>query len=206
MTVNRIAHLLVALLALAGIGLQYAIILRHHPEGLALRSIRFVSFFTILTNMLVGVTALAIAAGRGRLCRWAVRPDHRTAVALHILIVAIVFHAVLRHMVPPGAIGWWANMLVHQATPAAWTLCWLLFRPHGGIAPGAPLHWMLYPLVYVLWTLIHGALGGWYPYPFLDVAKLGYPAALLNIAVVAAAFLSLGYALRWLDGRLADRR
>jgi hypothetical protein len=37
-------------------------------------------------------------------------------------------------------------------------------------------------------VLIRGAFSGYYPYPFLDVTKLGYPQTLLNSAFIAVAF------------------
>jgi hypothetical protein len=62
-----------------------------------------------------------------------------------------------------------------------------------------------YPLVYLVWTLLHGAVTGWYPYPFVDVADLGYPRALINIAGLVVAFLSLEAALVGV-GRMLARR
>ena len=55
-----------------------------------------------------------------------------------------------------------------------------------------------------MWTLLHGAVSGWYPYPFLDVSELGYPRTLLNIAGLVLAFLVLELALVGI-GRLHAR-
>ena len=52
------------------------------------------------------------------------------------------------------------------------------------------------------WTLVHGALTGWYPYPFTDVAEIGYPRALLNMAGLIAIFLALVAALAAIGKRL----
>nr|WP_047167191.1 Pr6Pr family membrane protein [Sphingomonas sp. Y57] len=202
---SRAAHALVAACAATGVALHYLVVLGHHGE-VALRSVRFLSYFTILTNMLVAVSGLAIAAGRGRFAVLAARPAWRAAVTLDILVVALVYHLLLRNVTLPGAIGGTANALVHQLVPAAWTICWLLFPPHGAIDRAAPWRWLLYPLGFALWTLLHGAIGGWYPYPFMDAARLGYPTMLANILAIGVLFLGLGYGLRWVDGRLGIPR
>lgn len=202
--IRRAAHGAVALFAATGVALHYVVVLGHDGE-VAMRSIRFLGYFTILTNMLVAATAFGIARGGGRLAALAARPAWRTMVTLDILVVALIYHLLLRDVVLPGAIGWTANMLVHQLVPATWIACWLAFAPHGGIDRAAPLRWLLYPLGYALWTLVHGAVGGWYPYPFMDVGVLGYPAVLANVAGIGLLFLLLGHALRWADGRLARR-
>jgi len=199
----RIAWLLVALAAIAGIGFSYAAG-PFVPTPPGLRLLRFSSFFTISTNALVAWAAIGLALPPGR--GWhdrAARPAVGGAVTLYILVVALIFHLLLGNMVRPGLSGWLGNMLVHQAAPAGWLLCWLAFGRHGGLDARAPLRWMAWPLAYTGWTLAHGAASGWYPYPFLDAAALGYPAALRNIALVALVFLGLGHALRGVDARLA---
>lgn len=51
--------------------------------------------------------------------------------------------------------------------------------------------------------MVHGAATGWYTYPFLDVADLGYPRVLANIVGLVLVFLILElspHAARDLDG------
>jgi hypothetical protein len=201
---SRAVHALVAACAATGVVLHYLIVLAHDGEVMV-RSIRFLSYFTILTNMLVAATAVGIAMGRGRLAALTGRPSWRAAVTLDILVVALVYHLLLRDVILPGAVGWTANALVHQIVPAAWTASWFAFPPHGAIDRTAPWRWLLYPLGFALWTLLHGAIGGWYPYPFMDAGRLGYATALANMLGIGALFLGLGYVLRWLDGRLGFR-
>lgn len=207
MTISKastIGHAAVALFATTGLVLHYLVVLGHAGE-VAVRTVRFFSYFTILTNILIAASALGIAIGGGRWSALVSRPAWRTAVTLHIIVVALIYHVLLRGIVLPGQMGWWANMLVHQLVPATWTICWLAFAPHGGIDRASPLRWLLYPLGFGAWTLVHGAIGGWYPYPFMDVAQFGYPAVLRNMTVVALLFAGLGYALRWVDARLGRR-
>jgi hypothetical protein len=53
-------------------------------------------------------------------------------------------------------------------------------------------YWLIFPLVYAFYVLIHGAVSHYYPYPFLDVASFGYGRVLLNMAGLTAMFGTLG--------------
>lgn len=52
------------------------------------------------------------------------------------------------------------------------------------------------------YSLIHGAVTGYYPYPFLDVTQLGYQRVLLNMAALTAVFALLGLVLVGIDRML----
>ena len=52
---------------------------------------------------------------------------------------------------------------------------------------------------YAAASLLHGAVTGFYPYPFLEVGQLGYERVLLNMGVLMAAFAVLGLILVGID-------
>lgn len=54
--------------------------------------------------------------------------------------------------------------------------------------------WLAAPLVWTTFTLIRGAVDGWYPYPFLNPANGGYG----TVAIYAAGILVLFLAVVWL--------
>ena len=205
MKAERAWHALVALLALVGLGIEYRVTVAGHPGQIVGRTIVFLSFFTILTNALVMLASLGAAFGAGRLHRWTAGPAMSTAISVHITVVAVIFQLLLAKLVHLSPLGWWGNMLVHQLVPALWLAGWLGLAPHGGIGRWAPLRWLIYPLAYTAWILIHGAATGWYPYPFMDVGQYGIGPTAAKMAVIALFFAGLGYAYRWIDGRLATR-
>ena len=47
---------------------------------------------------------------------------------------------------------------------------------------------MAFPALFGAWTLVHGALSGFYPYPFMNVAKRGYPAVAATMVEMSLAF------------------
>jgi len=61
---------------------------------------------------------------------------------------------------------------------------WLLFVPKTTIHWRNSPAWLIYPIGYVIVALIRGAIFKWYPYPFLEADKLGYPQVLLNIVML----------------------
>ena len=69
---------------------------------------------------------------------------------------------------------------------------------------------LIWPAVWLAYTFVHGALSGWYPYPFLNVAKIGYPAALANTVAVlggAGVLVLLFKGLdRWVPAPLSSMR
>ncbi|PXA86177.1 hypothetical protein DMC47_35405 [Nostoc sp. 3335mG] len=200
---DRAWHALVACLALIGLGIEYRVTVAGHPGQIVSRTIVFLSFFTILTNILVLLASIGASFGNGRLHRWTSGPSISTAISVHITVVAVIFQLLLASLIHLTPLGWWGNMLVHQLVPALWVIGWIVFAPHGGIDRTAPLHWLIYPLVYTVWVLAHGAITGWYPYPFMDVGKYGISPTAAKMAVIALFFAGLGYAYRWIDGRLA---
>lgn len=199
MTLSRLWYGVTALLALIGLGIEYQVTIASHPGQLASRTLIYLSFFTILTNALVMVASLGLARHSGHLHRWAKRPTTRTAISVYITVVAVIFQLLLAKLVHLSPLGWWGNMLVHQLVPALWLAGWVAFGQHGGIARSAPPHWLVYPLVYAAWTFAHGATSGWYPYPFMNVARKGLSTVIRNLLLMALFFAALGYAYRWID-------
>lgn len=165
------------------------------PEpGTAERLVRFFSYFTITTNIIVAVTTTVIAFFPAtRFGQFFSRPGVQTAVATYISIVGVVYSLFLRGVWSP--VGWQAvaDHALHDVVPVLYVFYWLIFAPKSGIAWVSPLKWLIYPLVYIAYSLIRGAFAAWYPYWFVDVTKLGYPTALTNTAFVLAAFVVFGY-------------
>jgi len=58
---------------------------------------------------------------------------------------------------------------------------------------------LITPIVYGLWTMGHGALSNWYPYPFVNATKLGHHGVLMNMAGFLGAFVAVALALVVVD-------
>lgn len=188
----------VALLGFAAVVTEIATIV----ERGTFSPVNFFSYFTIESNVLVSITllvsALAVAMGvSGRL------DVLRSAVTVYILIVGIGFSVLLAGIedttltaVP------WDNVVLHYLVPIAVLVDYLLDPPERRLHLKDGLVWLLFPIVYVTYSLVRGEINGWYPYPFLDPETDGYAA----VAFTVACLLALGVGLTWLVTRWSGRR
>jgi hypothetical protein len=186
------------LVAVAG---QYWLV-THGKGGAALptSSVHFFSFFTILTNLLTALAMLApVVAPDSGLGRFLDRPSVRTAIVGYIVIVGTVYYTLLRKLDNATGLHLYLEYVLHYVTPPLFVLDWLLFVPKGEIGWRNGVDSLTYPIAYLAWTLAHGAFAGWYPYPFIDVSKLGYGRMLLNSAGLILAFLAIELLLVALD-------
>jgi hypothetical protein len=152
------------------------------------RTINFFSYFTILTNILA---ALAMTLSILKPGSYFDRPSVRTAIAAYIIVVAVTYHLILRDLWDPQGLQWIADITLHYVTPIQFALDWHLFVPKRAIPWSTALTALVYPLVYMGWTLWHGSWSGFYPYPFVDVSQIGLQKALENAGGMTAAFLVL---------------
>ena len=193
-----------AALALVGLAVQFV-----WMQGQAVHvdawwmTLRFLSYFTILSNALVALTCAAAALGpHSAAGRLALRPALRGAVLLYILITALVYHLVLAGRWYPHGAALLADTLLHTVVPALYALGWLWIAPARGLhwrhLPG----WLLLPVLYFLWAMLLGGVLHAYPYPFLNLARLGLESLLRNAAVLLGVFVLLGALLVLLDRSL----
>jgi hypothetical protein len=151
---------------------QYAVTYEHTFSG----TLNYFSLFTILSNILVALTfTCAALAPSSALGRFLLRPTVALATAVYITVTGVTFYLLLASLY--NLEGWTKefNHLLHYVMPPAFVLFWLIFVPKGTLTLATVL-WMMVPgLIYGGWILLYGAISGWYPYPFVDVTKLGYP-------------------------------
>jgi hypothetical protein len=92
-----------------------------------------------------------------------------------------------------------ADELLHYATPILFLIDWLAFVPKGYVPWTMIGTSLIAPMVYGFWTMGHGALTNWYPYPFVDVGKIGYHRALMNMVACLGVFGAVALALVLID-------
>ena len=150
-------------------------------------------FFTIISNFALAIAMTAVAAGK--------RPSPTVlgGLTLAILLVGIVYVTLLRGLHTLSGPALVADYLLHYASPVAMAAYWLLFTPRGRLRWSAPWLWVLFPAAYLIYVLVRGQLDHRYPYPFIDVAKLGWTQVALNSAGIAFGFVLAGFLLVWID-------
>lgn len=205
LTASRVVHALIAVIISISLVIQMVLVVTGGADarsggidmsvGLDIRLARLFSAFTILSNIIVLVTAILLVIRPirdGRLWR-VVRLD----ALLSIVITGVVYAVVLAPQV--NLTGWAFVITVgfHYLSPWLTLGAWLLFGPRPRFTWSTVAWAFVWPTAWVLYTFIHGSISGWYPYPFLDVTKLGFEGAALNslmvlvVAIVFAVLLKL---------------
>lgn len=154
-------------------------------------------FFTIIGNLLVLVAFLALAMGRP------LSPRLIGGTMLTILLVGIVHFLLLRGLLELSGGAQLADTLLHQVTPALVPLWWLAFARKGDLGWIDPWFWTLLPACYLPYALARGLMGGKYPYPFLNIDKLGWGGVAVNALVISLGYILAGHLVVWIDHRLA---
>jgi hypothetical protein len=161
-------------------------------------------FFTILSNLLFAATnaVLVIDPRRGS----TVFSGLRLSGVLSMIVTGVVFHIALRglHDLHGTAAG--ADFLLHTVSPVMAVISWLVVGPRGVVSRQVIGLTLVYPVLWLIATLIRGAIVGFYPYPFLDATTHGYLRVIINSLIVAVLFLVLALGAARLDRVLPGRR
>lgn len=163
----------------------------------------FFSFFTIQSNILA-VAALFALVVRARSRRTPLFDGVRGAAVLYMAITGIVFALLLSGLQEElqTAIPW-VDFIVHKLMPVVLVADLLIDPPRHRLPRWTALAWLAYPVGWFAYTLVRGANVDWYPYPFVDVSKLGYDGVLARSVVLVLGFAAAGAALLWVANRRA---
>lgn len=177
-----------------------AVLVPENPPPLAQRVLRFFSYFTIQSNILVLVCSITLVGdpqrdGPG----WRVL---RQCAMTGIVVTGIVHFVLLRPLLHLTGWHYATDKLLHLVIPSLAVVGWLLFGPRARVTWRAIGYGVLWPIGWLLYTLVVGAVTGWYPYPFLDVSSNGAARVGVVCLVIAALFFALAAVLLLLDRRL----
>lgn len=137
-----------------------------------LNPVSYFSYFTIDSNLIAAAVLLAGAMARSG---GASRPLDilRGGAVVYMSITGIVFTLLLSNTDVDTTIPW-VNTVVHELMPLVILADWLLVPPTARLSIRQGMMWLSFPLIWIVYTLIRGAIVNHYPYPFLDPANGGY--------------------------------
>ena len=195
MQYKRGAKLLLAAICLLGwfaLVCQFYLIILNRITSIPEIIIRYFSYFTILTNLLVAICCTALLTNRNsKIKSFFSRQNTLTAVAVYITVVGLVYNSILRFLWNPQGLQWIVDELLHSVIPLLFIVFWLLIVPKGKFQWKNVLAWLLYPLIYLVFVLLRGLPSSFYPYPFIDVDKIGYYKTFINSSGMLLAFLAV---------------
>lgn len=173
--------------------------------------VNFLSFFTILSNALSAVV-LAFGAWYA-FTRTRDSTGYnlvRGSVVTYMATTFVVYNLLLRGISLDQATTLpWSNEILHVWAPLYVVLDWIL-------APGRrPIPWRrfwiiaVFPIAWVVYTMIRGVVVGWYPYPFLNPEiepGVGYGGVLVYVIAIASFILLVGAGVTALSHTGSRRR
>jgi len=165
----------------------------------------WITYFTILSNILVAIVLTALVARPSLFTRrdWVgtLWRTLRLDSVLMMVVTGVVYNLLLA---TGGKTGWdlLSNTMLHVLGPLLTLIVWLIAGPRGLIS--ARIIWLslILPLLWACFALIRGQIVGAYPYPFLDVSTNGLASALTYIGVIVAVTVVLAFILMAIDAGL----
>jgi hypothetical protein len=210
MVLARRWHALTAVVTTAALVLQLLLVRQggrvldeQTPPDLGTRLYRFVAYFTIQSNVIIAIVTTQLARDPAR--------DGQTWRALRlagvvgIAVTGVVHFVLLRPLLDLEGADWAADKLLHIVVPVLAVAGWAAFGPRPRVARREALLALGWPIAWLAWTLVVGALSDWYPYPFLDHREDGAGAVVVSCLGVTALFLAVIGLLALLDRRLPAR-
>lgn len=161
------------------------------------------SYFTIWSQIVVGVVAVLLFKNPNRDGKW-MRIALLDAV-LMITVTGVVYNLLLGPNFPAQGLNKISSPIEHTWTPILMVIAFLVTGPHGWINKQIIPKVLALPIIYVVYTLIRGAIINSYPYDFFDVVSYGYSYVVtfvLGILLASMIVLSIFWLI---DSRAAKR-
>jgi hypothetical protein len=172
----------------------------------------YFSFFTIQSSM---IAIVVLAVGGVLALRHPSDPVlysiMRMSVLAYAIVTAVVYNVLLRGIPDEGfVVTAWPGEIMHVWVPLFIGLDWIF-------SPGQPrLRWtalrvvVIYPLAWLAFTLVRGALTGWFPYPFLEPSTgfLSVSIYVVGISafIVGVSALAIGWSRRGSEPQAVSAR
>ena len=150
-------------------------------------------YYTMQTNLMVTIWfTLAII--------WYNKPESlkkimgplKGAFTLYITTTFIFFAILLQISYRPTGWAAFSNIILHYITPIAFIIDWVLTETKLRYKWNYIQYWTIYPICYLVFSLIHGTFTGDYLYPFLEISKIGIIWYLLSICFLIGVGTALG--------------
>jgi hypothetical protein len=193
-------------LVLAGLAIQLGVVLdadSGYFDTVAGRVFNMFCYFTIQSNVIVGVTCAALARDPNR--RSTTFSVFRLVGVVDIAITGVVYHVAIADLHEFKGRARVADQILHTAVPIVAVVGWLVFGPRRLTSNRIVALAAIVPLAWLIFTLIRGPIVDFYPYEFIDVRIHGYATVFLNAAIVTALFVVLALGATALDRWLTRR-
>ncbi len=163
-------------------------------------AVNFFSYFTVLSNI-GAITVLGALFLRPDLIADRRFVNYRGAITLYMAITGVVYNVLLAPAAANvGVDQEWTNSVVHVIGPAVIVVDWFLDRAPLRSTVVETASWLIFPAVWLVYTMIRGPMADWYPYPFLDPDLKSIGSIVITCVGIMVTFVVFAFVLR-LGGR-----
>jgi hypothetical protein len=160
----------------------------------------YFAYFSIVTAIVAGSFLLATGVGLIRNKEGSKKTEiARLSLTVAMIVVGVVYHALLADAagdVRDGDYVWpvLPNEVIHTYGPILIVIDYLLSHKAFRIKLRAALWVAVFPLTWLVFSVIRGLVTNWWPYWFINPNEEGgVPGMLTYIAAITAFFLILGF-------------
>jgi hypothetical protein len=176
----------------------------HGLSGAGARLADLLSYFTIWSQIVVGVIMTLLYLNPQRKSKWfkVIRLD----AVMMIMVTGIVYNILLGPKYPPVGVNKYSSMFEHQLTPLITVIVFLVWGPRGWFTVMNLLRALILPVIWVVYTFLRGAILDSYPYDFFDVVSYGYASVITFVLGILFASLIVMCLLWALDAAIDKNR
>ncbi len=152
-----------------------------HQNTAPIRIVGFFSYFTIWSNILVIYIGYAIAASKTS------SQFFKMLFATGLIMITIkglLYNTLILPVYPPKGWYWLTSSLMHVLVPIMYNYLWIRKGPRGHIASQRTLHILTIPIIYLIYTTVHGVAVQQWPYKFLDLTTEGLFIWATGVAII----------------------
>lgn len=165
---------------------QFIIMIQNREVGVFDTIVRFFTFFTILSNILV---TICFTSNLFNFSSFFKSYKVKTAIAVYISIVAIVYNVILRFIWDPTGLQRIVDELLHVVNPIIFVMYWYMAKNEISISYKFIFKILIFPILYLITVLLIGNYSNHYPYPFLNINTIGYTSVVINSIGISLAFV-----------------
>jgi hypothetical protein len=164
------------------------------------RPFEYFAYFSIVTAIFAGALLLVVGVRALRNLEEGKRLEiARLSLTVAMVVVGVVYHALLSDVandVRDGDYVWpvFPNEFIHTYAPILIVLEYLVSQKTFNIRLRAALWVAVFPLVWLMFSVIRGSITNWWPYWFINPnGEAGLIGMLSYIGAITAFFLTLGF-------------
>ena len=108
----------------------------------------------------------------------------------------------LRPLLDLEGANWVVDKLLHMVVPVLAVAAWAWVGPRPRTSWREAAYALVWPMVWLAWTLVAAQVDDWVPYPFLDADEEGWGPVVVVSLGITVLFVALFAGAGWLDRRL----